>query len=322
MAQDPQPQSVERSGTVAIVGRSNVGKSTLLNAALSMPLAIVSRKPQTTRQNLLGVVRHAGAEIILLDTPGLHRPTARLGKEMNRAARSAAKTADVIVFMTSLPPKPREVLEPHAGDLRLLQELGDEQAVVLVINKVDLAKDKTILLPLMQRLHAERDFAAVVPISALKDDGVKLVLAEVAKLLPEGTAQFDEDTLTDRPLRWFVTEYVREPILTSTSQEVPHAIAVTVERYDDPPQGGTVTIHATVHVERDGQKRIVIGNKGAVLKKIGIRARQRIEELLDRKVNLQLFVRVTPDWRDKPQLLSDFGLIAGLDGEGVQGGGA
>jgi len=318
MGQDPQaPAEVKRSGTVAIVGRSNVGKSTLLNAALAMPLAIVSRKPQTTRQNLLGVVRHAGAEIILLDTPGLHRAGSRLGKEMNRAARSAAKTADVVVFMTALPPKPRPGLSPHGGDLSLLKEIGDDRPVLLVINKVDLAKDKTILLPLIQQLSAERDFAAVVPVSAQRDDGVTLVLDEVAKLLPEGTAQFDEDTLTDRPLRWFVTEYIREPILTSTSQEVPHAIAVTVERYDDPPDGGTVTIHATIHVERDGQKRIVIGNKGAVLKKIGIRARERIEELLDRKVNLQLFVRVTPGWRDKPGLLADFGLVAGLQGDGA-----
>ncbi|MEZ4444758.1 MAG: GTPase Era [Polyangiaceae bacterium] len=304
-------ETIERSGTVAILGRSNVGKSTLLNAALSMPLAIVSNKPQTTRQAFLGVVRHAGAEIILLDTPGLHRAQDRLGKEMNRAARSAAKSADVIVFVTALPERPRPGLAPHRGDLELLGQLDPEIPVVMVINKVDLAKDKKVLLPLMSALGEVRSFAAIVPISARRDEGVRLVLDEVAKLLPEGPAQFDEDTLTDRPLRWFVTEFVREPILAATSQEVPHAIAVTVERYDD--GGEVVSIHATIHVERDGQKRIIIGDKGALIKRVGIKARQRIEELLERRVHLELFVRVTKDWRQRPQDLADFGLIAGSE---------
>jgi GTPase len=302
--------AIVRSGTVALIGRSNVGKSTLLNAALAMPLAVVSAQPQTTRQMLLGVVRHDGAEVVLLDTPGLHRAGSRLGKEMNKAARHAARTADVIVFMTGLPPKPRHGLAPHRGDFALLREIEDDRPVVLVINKVDLAGDKTLLFPLIEAFSKEREFAAVVPISALKSNGVKQVLDEVAKRLPEGSPQFDEDTMTDRPLRWFVTEYIREPILRSTSQEVPHSIAVTVESYEEPPIG-VVTIHATIHVERDGQKRIIVGTGGSVVKKIGINARKRIEDLLGRQVNLQLFVRVTGSWRDKPQQLADFGLLAG-----------
>ncbi len=311
MADSKQPPAhapVTRSGTVALVGRSNVGKSTLLNAALALPLAIVSRRPQTTRTPLLGLVRHGEAEIALLDTPGLHKARSRLGKEMNRAARGATREADVIAFVTALPlqiPAKGE-LSPHPGDLRLLEQLPDP--IVLVINKIDLLKDKQRLLPLMAAFAEARELAALVPISALQEDGITRVLDEVAQRLPEGGAQHAADAMTDRPMRWFAAEYVREPILRVTDEEVPHAVAVTVDRFDEPPEG-VARIDATIHVERDGQKRIIIGEKGAMLKRIGIAARARIEELLGRQVHLELFVRVTPNWRQRPGDLADFGLL-------------
>jgi GTP-binding protein Era len=302
---------IERSGTVALIGRSNVGKSTLLNAALSMHLAIVSRRPQTTRTRLLGVVRHAGAEIGLVDTPGVHHAKSKLGKEMNRSARGAAKEADVVAFVISLPPKPRpkSPLSPHPGDLTLLEQIDPDTPVVLVINKIDLLSDKTKLLPLIAIYSAARELAAVVPISALQEDGIERVLDEVAKLLPSGAAQHDPDTLTDRPMRWFAAEYVREPIIRATGDEVPHAVAVTIDRFEEPAKG-VARIAATIHVERGGQKAIIIGEKGSMLKRVGIAARARIEELLGRQIHLELFVRVTPGWRDKPGLLADFGLGA------------
>ena len=300
---------IKRSGIVALIGRSNVGKSTLLNAALEMPLAIVSHKPQTTRMRLLGIVRHAEAEIGVLDTPGLHRAKDRLGKEMNRVARIATNEADVVVFVVAVGGPTKAPLKPHAGDLSLLKEIDSTKPVVLVINKIDQVKDKTRLLPMLAAFGEQGEFAAVVPISALRKDGIVRVLDEVAKLLPEGQAHHDEDAITDRPLRFFVAEYVREPILAVTSEEVPHAVVVTVDRYSE-ASATLVHIDATIHVEREGQKRIIIGKGGAALKQIGIRARQRIEELVGRQVNLKLWVRVTANWREKPAELEDFGLMS------------
>lgn len=303
---------IERSGTVAIIGRSNVGKSTLLNAALDLPLAIISRKPQTTRDRLLGVVRHGDAEVGLYDTPGFHRARTRLGREMNRAARAAAREADVVAFVVALPDPPRTPLRAHPGDLALLSQLEDVP-VVLVVNKIDLLRDKRQLLPLMQELAQACEPAAVVPISALEADGIRLVLDEVVRFLPPGGPRFDEDAITDRPLRYFAAEYVREPILKAATQEVPHATAVTIERFADEPGRDLCRIEATIHVEREGQKRIIIGQHGAMLKRIGTSARLRIEELVQKRVHLELFVRVTPDWRARPDLLGDFGLLAGSD---------
>ena len=294
-----QPQ---RAGTVALAGRSNVGKSTLLNAALQLPLAIVSKKPQTTRDQLLGVIRHGGAEIGLLDTPGLHRSRSRLGEQMNRSAKAAARGADVVIFVAALPRAPKGELQPHPQDLELLNKLPGRIPLVLVINKIDLLPDKRQLLPLIQGYAQARGFAAIVPISAKREDGVKLVLDEVAKLLPEGPPLYDEDTITDRPLRYFAAEYIREPILRAIRQEVPHAVAVTVDEFAEPPAGqdGATAISATIHVEKASQKKILIGRGGAMLKTIGSAARARIEGLTERPVHLTLWVRVTKSWRDSP----------------------
>ncbi|WP_437323934.1 GTPase Era [Sorangium sp. So ce381] len=312
----------KRSGRVALVGRPNVGKSTLLNAALGHPLAIVSPTPQTTRDAILGVVHHGPAEIALLDTPGLHRPRTELGRVMNQAAREAARGADVIVFVTEAPDParlPRRVKEdedgpplaPHPGDLTLLADLGSEAPVVFVLNKVDRMRDKALLLPLLDAFAKLRDFAAIIPISALREDGVQRVLDEVAKLCPERDWGFAPDELTDRPTRFFAAEYVREQILRATKAEVPHASAVQIERYVEPTGEGALHIDATIHVERPGQKKILIGAGAEQLKRIGTEARLRIEELVGRQVNLKLWVRVTPEWRESRERLDELGYNKG-----------
>lgn len=295
------------AGTVALVGRSNVGKSTLLNAALELPLAIVSGKPQTTRDQLLGIVRHRSAEIGLLDTPGLHEPRTGLGRAMNIEAREALRQADVVVFVAAVPQRPPAELRPHHADQKLLGTLPADRPVLLVINKIDLLKDKRALLPLIRAFSEARDFAAIVPISALRDDGVHRVLDEIASQLPAGAARHDDDAVTDRPLRYFAAEYVREPILEATAQEVPHAVAVTVDQFLELPGDRPLQVAATIHVERHGQKRIVVGERGAMLTRIGTQARRRIEELSGQKVVLKLWVRVTDNWRDRPGQLAELG---------------
>ena len=295
-------KSPHRTGTVAIVGRPNVGKSTLMNAALGEPLAIVSPVPQTTRDRILGVLHRPSAEMALLDTPGIHKPHSRLGRTLNRTARLAAAEADVVVFVTAATPESARV---HPGDRTLLADIGKDTPTILVVNQIDRVRDKSRLLPLLEELGKLRDFAAVVPISALRGDGVSRVLDEIESALPEGPPRFDEDTLTDLPTRFFVGEFVREPILLSTREEIPHAVAVEVERFEE--QGETVHIDATVHVEREGQKRILIGTGGEKLKAIGTAARARIEALVGKKVYLSLWVRVTPDWTESERRLAELG---------------
>jgi GTP-binding protein Era len=294
-----------RSGTVAIVGRPNVGKSTLLNAALGQALAIVSPVPQTTRNRILGVVRRPEAEIALLDTPGIHKPHSRLGRTLNRTARDAAGDADAVLYVTTGGSKSTV----HPGDRTLLADLGAGVPTILVVNQVDRLKDKTVLLPLLAELGTLRDFAAVVPISALRNDGVNRVLDEVAKVLPVGPARYDEDMLTDRPVRFFAGEFVREQVLLATREEIPHAVAVEVTGFDEKDKA--VVIEATLHVERDGQKRILIGRGGEKLKAIGTAARGRIEEMLEKKVHLTLWVRVTPNWTDSESAIAELGYAPG-----------
>lgn len=321
---------------MALIGRPNVGKSTILNAALQQPLAIVSPTPQTTRDAILGVVHHNSAEIALLDTPGLHRPRTELGRVMNQAAREAARSADVVVFVTDvlargMPPAreataepARGALRPHPGDVALLADLGTDAPTILVINKIDRLKDKGALLPLIEALSKIRSFAAVMPISALRKGGVARVLDEVERHCPEGPWRYGPDDITDRSARFFAAEYVREQILRATQAEVPHAVAVSIDRFIEPPPNAsgapsTVHIDATISVERAGQKRILIGTAGEMLKGIGTRARLRIEALVGRKVNLKLWVRVSPDWRESERQLTELGYRRGGAGDPDQG---
>jgi GTP-binding protein Era len=289
----------ERSGNVAIVGRPNVGKSTMLNAALGQRLAIVSPVPQTTRHRVLGVVHRGRAELILLDTPGMHKPRSRLGRALNRTARATSEEADVVIFVTDA------ATSVHEGDRTLLADIGAGRPTVLVVNKIDRSRDKGKLLPLLTALASLRDFRAIVPISALQNDGVDRVLDEVALLLPEGPHRYTADQVTDLPARFFAGEFVREQVLLSTSKEVPHATAVHIERFEE--RGRTVFIDATIFVERDGQKKILIGKRGTMLKTIGTRARERIETMLERHVNLSLWVKVRPDWPESSDALVDLG---------------
>ena len=311
----------QRSGTVALLGRPNVGKSTLLNAALQQPLAIVSPTPQTTREALLGVVHHGDAEIRLLDTPGLHKAQTELGRFMNRSAREAARDADVVVFVAEVP-EPKRLregakappLSPHPKDLALLGDVASDIPCVLVLNKVDRVRDKRVLLPLLEALGKARAFAAIVPVSALKANGVTRVLDEVAPLLPEGEWKFGADDLTDRPLRFFAAEYVREQILRATHEEVPHAVAVSIDIYEETETA--TRVEATIHVERPGQKGILVGAGGEMMKRIGTNARLRLEELVGRKVVLKLWVRVSEGWREDPRQLAELGYARGAGTRG------
>lgn len=312
-----------RTGTVAIVGRSNVGKSTLLNAVLGEPLAAVSPRPQTTREALLGVVNRPDAQIAFLDTPGFHRPRTELGRRMNAAAREAARSADVVVLMTDvscLRGSRREAAKHPVAeeDAQLLTGLPPETAVLVVINKIDLLKDKARLLPMMATFGELRATARCVPVSALQEDGVLQILDEIEALLPDGPPAYDPSTLTDRSTAFFVKEYIREQTSLSTRSEVPHAVAVSVEKFVEARHA--VVIKATIHVEKAGQRTILIGRGGSKIKEIGTLARKRIEGLVGRKVHLELFVRVTPRWKDVPRQLAELGYEPPSSGGSSSGG--
>jgi GTP-binding protein Era len=288
--------SVTRSGRVAIVGRPNVGKSTLLNALLGEPIAITSPHPQTTRDAVRGVLTVEDTQYVFVDTPGLHEPRSRLGHRMNDLAREQAREADALVL----------VVEPKSDerDRALAAELP-KLPTVLAINKVDALKDKAKLLPLLAEYGATGAFAAAVPISARRANGVDRLLGEVRTLLPEQPFLFEADTLSDQPTRFFVAELVREQILANTRQEVPHGVAVVVERFDD--SGRVVQIELAIHVARESHKGILVGARGAMLKRIGTAARARVEQMLGRQVNLKLWVRATPDWMNDPAKLRELG---------------
>lgn len=296
-----------RSGTVAIVGRTNVGKSTFLNAVLGEGLAIVSPLPQTTRDPLLGVLNLEGAQIAFLDTPGLHSPKSELGRRMNLAAESVLPAADVVLVMTDVSGlgKLKGGDPIPAEDRKLIEQLVDGSTpALLVLNKVDLLRDKSAMIPVLEAYAKLRDFAAIVPTSMTRDDGIDRVLAALVEALPEREPDYPEDMLTDRPVQFFVREYVREQILNATRGEVPHAVAVTIDSYEDEK---IARIKATIHVDKVGQRKILIGQGGAMLVRIGSAARKRIEELIEKRAHLELFVRVTERWKNAPRMLTELG---------------
>jgi GTPase len=306
----PGEEGVTRAGTIALIGRPNVGKSTLLNALLGERIAIVSHHAQTTRDRIAGILTRSGVQFVFLDTPGLHRARHKLGERMNELARAAAAECDVAIFMTE--PDMRQTPEGLAvhpevreDDRAILAAIPAKTPVVLLINKIDKIKKKQLLFPLLEAYGKERDLAAIVPVSALKGDGRGAILDEVAKLLPEGEPLFDEEELSDKPVRFFVAEFVREQVLRRTRQEVPHGVAVTVESFDENPK--LVRIAVTVHVAKESHKGIIIGDGGKMLGTVGRAARLRAEELLGRKVHLETFVRCTPGWFDDAARLVDMG---------------
>ena len=294
----PRPPPIltmpHRSGFAAILGRPNAGKSTLLNALTGAKLAIVASKPQTTRTSIQGVLTTPDAQIVFIDTPGIHKSTTPLNKRMMDAVRAAAESPDVVVFVIDALARPSE---EDRQALDLVKKTG--APAIAVFNKIDWLQDKPKLLSLIDRYRALHDFAAYVPVSALKRQGLDELQREIIAHLPEGPAMFPDDYLTDQPERFLAAEILREKILHSTKQEVPHAVAVAIESWKD--EGKLLRIAATIYVERPGQKAIVIGAQGATLKKIGTAARLELERILGRKIFLETLVKVEPRWRDNPE---------------------
>ncbi len=289
-----------RSGYVAIVGRPNVGKSTLLNRLIGQKISITSARPQTTRHRILGISTRPDAQIVYIDTPGLHLGSRRaMNRIMNRAAASTLEEADLALFVVEVSKWTDE--DEHA--LGLLREAGIP--VVLVINKVDRLADKTRLLPYIASLRDRHDFVEVVPVSALKGIQVTEVEDMIARLLPEGPPLFPEDQITDRSERFLVAELVREQLMRRLGQEVPYGTTVEIEKYTE--EEGLVRIAALIWVERDSHKAIVIGKGGQMLKAIGQDARLAIERLLGTRVYLQLWVKVKENWSDDERALRGFG---------------
>lgn len=298
---DTSPQT-RRGGSVAIVGRPNVGKSTLLNQLLGQKLAITADKPQTTRHRILGIVDLPAGQLALLDTPGIHRVRGAraLNEALNRAAIGAVAEADLVWFMVVAG-------QWDEAEERILAALVREgRPVMLLVNKIDRLKRREELLPFLQKVAAKHDFAEIFPISALKGDNAQRLAEHTLEHLPEGGARYPEDQLTDRSLRFISAEFIREQIMRSLGEEVPYAAAVTIDQFEETPT--LVRIIATVWVERDGQKAILIGRGGARLKAIGTQARHAIEELVERKVFLQLWVKVRAGWQDDPRFLQSLEL--------------
>jgi GTP-binding protein Era len=287
-----------RAGFVCILGRPNAGKSTLLNALVGQKLAIISPKPQTTRNRIQGILQlpkakdRDPAQIVLVDTPGVHKPDSSLGRKMMVEVREALEGCDLVLLLMDASRKP-DVRDHYALDL-----LKQARAkTFLVLNKVDLLrKDKAKLLPLIEEYRRFHKFEQVVPISALKRDGVEVLLREVVKAMPAGSAYFPEDQITDQPARFMAAELIREQILHETEEEIPYSTTVLVEQFEEGPR--LTRISALIYCEREGQKGILVGKQGQMLKTIGTRARQQIERMVGTKVYLELFVKVQPGWRE------------------------
>lgn len=291
-----------KSGFVALIGRPNVGKSTLLNFLVGQKVAIMSPQPQTTRSKISGIYTDDQEQIVFIDTPGIHKPKNKLDDFMDTSSYSALDEVDVVLFMVE--PEPAGKGDQYIAEL--LKKI--KKPVLLVINKIDkVHPDK--LLSIIDSYKNLGDFAEIVPISASQGNNVSELIKTIAKYLPEGPQFYDADQLTDRPEYFIVAELIREQVLKLTHEEVPHATAVVVDRMRD-HEGGKLQIEATIYVERPGQKGIIIGKKGQMLKQIGIAARQEIEALLGEKVNLRLWVKVQKNWRSDPAFLKSIGYNA------------
>ena len=286
-----------RSGFASIIGRPNAGKSTLLNALIGEKLAIVSDKPQTTRTTIQGVVNAPGAQIVFIDTPGIHKSTSVFNKRMMDTVRTALEDRDVLLYVADVT-APSSTEDSDA--VSVLKNLSTP--VLLLANKIDRVQDKRKLLPFLDQFKAIREFDEYIPVSATTGEGLDRVREAIVARLPEGPAYFPTDHLTDQPERFLAAELIREQILRHTRQEVPHAVAVLIERWEESTK--ITKIAATIYVERDGQKAIVIGAGGAALKNIGTLARYEIEKMLGHKVFLELFVKVQKDWRENPEFLN------------------
>lgn len=299
---------IHRSGFVSILGRPNAGKSTLLNALVGQKVSIVADKPQTTRTAIQGVMTTAEAQVIFVDTPGIHQSDSAINKRMMSAVRAALEERDLLIFVV-------DAGKPFADeDERALSILrADGPPVIAAFNKIDAVRAKHDLLPLLDEYGKRYPFAEFLPISALTEEGLEKLRGQVIGRLPEGPEYFPPDHVTDQPARFLAAELIREKILIATRQEVPHATTVMIDKWEESPR--MIHLYATVYVERDGQKAIVIGAKGSMLKQIGTLARQEMEALFGIRIYLDLHVKVESAWRDKPAFLNalDWRTMAGRD---------
>ncbi len=290
-----------KSGFIAVIGRPNVGKSTLINKIIGQKIAITSDKPQTTRSRIQCILTQDDAQIIFLDTPGIHKPKFKLGEYMLKAAESTLREVDAIFFVIDATEK------FGGGEKYILERLSTTtKPVILVVNKVDLL-EREKLLPIIADYSARRKFDAIVPISAIEGTNVDALLTEAKIFLPEGVQYYPADMVTDQPERLIIAELIREKILHATQDEVPHSIAVDVDEFTE-RDNGTIFIRATIYVERDSQKGILIGKGGSMLKNVGAAARPEIEMLLGTRIFLDLWVKVKRDWRNSIGALKNFGL--------------
>ncbi|MGE7675874.1 GTPase Era [Lysinibacillus sp. NPDC094403] len=291
-----------KSGFISIIGRPNVGKSTFLNRVIGQKIAIMSDKPQTTRNKVQGVLTTNDSQMIFIDTPGIHKPKHKLGDFMLKVSKNTLREVDVIMFMVNAEQKLGK------GDEFILEMLaGNPTPVFLVINKIDQIHPDE-LIGIIESYKERYDFAEIVPISALQGNNVENLLTTLAKYLPEGPQYYPADQVTDHPERFIISELIREKVLHLTREEIPHSIAVVIDKIRrDEENEDKIRVAATIIVERDSQKGIVIGKRGALLKEVGIRARKDIEMLLGSKVYLELWVKVQKDWRNKSTHLRDFG---------------
>ena len=290
------------AGYVALIGRPNAGKSTLLNRLVGQKIAAVSDKPQTTRFRIQGVITKPEGQVVLVDTPGVHQPGYELNRRMMVAVQDALLGVDLVCLI-------RDASVSTGNGDRFVLDLvkRSEKPALLLLNKIDKLEDKSALLPLMDWYRNEYDWREIIPISALKEEMIDEVLAECLRHLPEGEPIFSEDELTDQSLRVLVSEIVREKVLQVTGDEIPYVTAVVTERFEEVRED-FARINCVIVVERQSQKKIVIGRGASRLKEIGIRARRDVEELVGHRVHLELFVKVEEDWRNSPRLLDEFGL--------------
>lgn len=291
-----------RSGYVALVGRPNAGKSTLLNHLVGEKIAAVSNKPQTTRFKIVGIVNRPEGQIVLVDTPGVHKPGFELNRRMMVAVHDALLSVDLICLI-------RDAATPTGNGDRFVLELikKSDKPALLLLNKTDRLADKSKLLPLIESYQNEYDWQAIIPISALKGHQIQVVLSEMIKNLPEGEAIYSDDELTDQPVRVLAAEIVREKILETTGEEIPYVTAVVTEKWEEVREDFT-RIYCAIFVERESQKKIVIGRGAQRLKQVGMRARRDIEKMLGHRCHLQLFVKVEEDWRERDHLLDEMGI--------------
>ena len=291
--EDAREKQSFRSGFVAIIGRPNAGKSTLVNRLVGQKIAIVTSKPQTTRNRIQGIVTKPEGQAVFIDTPGLHQADSALGRQMMQEVAAALEGIDVLLLMVDASHS-----ELHTDEMLLEKARRFRGKTILALNKIDRVP-KPKLLPLIDSFAKGFDFAHIVPISALKGSGCDELLQEILKQLPEGEPYFPEDQVTDQPERFLAAEIIREKAIQVMYHEVPYALAVFVEKFEETPK--LLRIEALMNVERDSQKKILIGHKGETIKKIGTEARKELETILDTKIYLGLYVKVAPDWRENPQ---------------------